>query len=79
MSNITGEEKTMKEQQDFSLTCEKLKQQIINLLNDSSFPPVIKYYITKDVYAQVENSYINYINMQLKQEKEQKKEETGIE
>ena len=65
--------------QDFSLTCEKFKQQIMNLFNDNNLPPVIKYYIMKDVYTQVEKSYINYINMQLQQEKEQKKEETGIE
>ena len=67
------------EQRDFSLTCEKLKQQIINLLNNNDLPPVVKYYITKDVYTQVEKSYINYINIQLEQEKKQKKEETGIE
>lgn len=69
----------MKEQQDFSLICENLKRQIINLLNNSILPPVVKYYITKDIYTQVEKSYINYINMQLQQEKEQEKEETGIE
>lgn len=79
MSDIIGEEKDMKEQQDFSLICEKLKQQIINLLNNNNLPPIIKYYITKDIYTQVEDSYINYINTQLQQEKEQKKEETGIE
>lgn len=79
MSNVIGEKRNMKKQQDFSLICEKLKQQIINLLNNNDLPPVIKYYITKDVYAQVENSYINYINAQLQQETEQNKEETGIE
>lgn len=68
------------EQQDFSLICEKLKQQIINLLNSNNLPPIIKYYITKDIYTQVEKSYINYINMQLQQQKKKDKEEkTGIE
>lgn len=62
-----------------SLTAEKLKQQIINLLNSQDLPPIIKYYIIKEINAQVEDSYINYINMQLQKEKEQKQEETGIE
>ena len=67
-------------EQDFSLICEKLKQQIINLLNSNNLPPIIKYYIIKDIYTQVEKSYINYINMQLQQQKkEEKEEETGIE
>ena len=70
-------------QQDFSLGCEKLKQQIVNLLNSNNLPPIIKYYIIKDINSQIENSYINYINEQLKQQQKQKKEEeekeTGIE
>ena len=67
------------EQQDFSLMCEKLKRQIIELLNSNNLPPIIKYYIIKDINTQVENTYINYINIQLQQETKQKKEETGIE
>ena len=65
--------------ENISLTAEKLKQQIINILNLQELPPIVKYYIIKDINTQVENSYINYINMQLQQEKKQKKEETGIE
>ena len=65
--------------ENISLIAEKIKQQIIGLLNSKDLPPIVKYYITKDIYTQVENSYINYINIQLQQEKEQKKEETGIE
>lgn len=65
--------------ENISLTAEKLKQQIIDILNLQELPPIVKYYIIKDINTQVENSYINYINMQLQQEKEQKKEETGIE
>ena len=65
--------------ENISLTAEKFKQQIINILNSQDLPPIIKYYIAKDIYTQVENSYINYINTQLQQEKKQKKEETGIE
>ena len=65
--------------ENISLTAEKLKQQIINILNLQELPPIVKYYIIKDINTQVENSYVNYINMQLQQEKEQKKEETGIE
>ena len=65
--------------ENISLTAEKLKQQIIDILNLQELPPIVKYYIIKDINTQVENSYINYINMQLQQEKKQKKEETGIE
>ena len=65
--------------ENISLTAEKLKQQIIDILNLQELPPIVKYYIIKDINTQVENSYVNYINMQLQQEKEQKKEETGIE
>lgn len=66
--------------ENISLTAERLKQQIINILNSQEeLPPIIKYYIIKDIYTQVENSYANYINIQLQQEKEQKKEKTGIE
>lgn len=61
---------------DFSLIAEKTKQQIINLLNSNNLPPIIKYYIIKDIYTQVENSYINYINMLLQQQKNKK---AGIE
>ena len=71
----------MEQQQDLSLFAEKLKQQIINLLNSNDLPPIVKYYIIKDINTQVENSYTDYINIQLKQEQQekQKKEETGIE
>jgi len=55
------------EQQDFSLTCEKFKQQIMNLLNSNNLPPIIKYYTIKDIYTNVEKSYIDYINIQLQQ------------
>lgn len=64
------------EQQDVSLFAEKLKQQIINLLNSNNLPPIIKYYIVKDISANVQDTYINYINTQLEQKE---KEETGIE
>jgi len=56
--------------ENISLTAEKLKQQIIDILNLQELPPIVKYYIIKDINTQVENSYINYINMQLQQEKE---------
>ena len=65
---------------NISLIAEKLKQQIINILNSQEeLPPIIKYYIIKDIYTQVENGYINYINVQLQQETEQNKEKTRIE
>ena len=67
------------EQNDFSLKCEKIKQQIIDLLSNNNLPPIIQYYITKELYTQIESSYINYIKVQLKQQQKQQKKETGIE
>ena len=65
--------------ENMSLIAEKLKQQIIGLLNSNNLPPIVKYYITKELYTQIESSYINYIKVQLKQEQKQQKKETGIE
>ncbi len=62
------------EQQDFSLTCEKFKQQIMNLLNSNNLPPIIKYYTIKDIYTNVEKSYIDYINIQLQQQNKEEKQ-----
>lgn len=65
--------------ENISLTTEKIKQEIINLLNSNKLPPVIIYYMIKDINNQIEIDYMNYINEQLKKEQEQKKKETGIE
>lgn len=65
--------------ENISLTTEKIKQEIINLLNSNKLPPVIIYYMIKDISNQIEIDYMNYINEQLKKEQEQKKKETGIE
>lgn len=62
-------------EQDFSLTCEKFKKQIFDLLNSNNLPPIIKYYIIKDINYQIEQSYKNYINIQLKQQQEQQEKE----
>lgn len=62
-------------EQDFSLTCEKFKKQILDLLNSNNLPPIIKYYIIKDINYQIEQSYKNYINIQLKQQQEQQEKE----
>ena len=51
------------EQNDFSLKCEKIKQQIIDLLSNNNLPPIIQYYIIKELYTQIESSYINYIKV----------------
>lgn len=60
---------------NISLIAEKLKQQIIGILNSNDLPPIIKYYIIKDIYSQIENTYINYINTQLQQEQQQDNKE----
>ena len=59
---------------EISLIAEKLTQQIIDLLNSKNLPPIIKYYIVKDINSQVENSYIEYINIQLQQQKKEEKQ-----
>jgi hypothetical protein len=48
--------------ENISLTTEKIKQEIINLLNSNKLPPVIIYYMIKDISNQIEIDYMNYIN-----------------
>ena len=48
--------------ENFNLQCDDLKNNIINILNQSGFPIVIIYYIIKDIYHDVENNYIGYLN-----------------
>ena len=48
--------------EDFNLKCDNLKYNIINILNESKLPIVMVYYIIKDIYHDVENSYIGYLN-----------------
>ena len=48
--------------EDFNIQCDNLKNNIINILNNSKLPVAIVYYIFKDIYHDVENSYIGYLN-----------------
>lgn len=59
---------------NISLLAQQLKQQIINKINNNNFlPPVLIYYIIKDIYEQVETTYQNYLlNIKTQSEQEDK-------
>lgn len=47
---------------DISLQGEQFKKNILNEINEAQLPPIIVYYIIKDIYDITENSYRNYLN-----------------
>ena len=47
---------------DISLRSEQIKQEIFKLLDESQLPPVIVYYITKEVADLTQRSYKAYLN-----------------
>lgn len=49
-------------EQDISLVMEEFKQNIIDTINNSHFPPAVSYYILKDIFANVEAQYFNYLD-----------------
>lgn len=46
---------------DISLQGEKFKEKILNEINIAKLPPIITYYIMRDICDIVENSYRNYL------------------
>ena len=48
-------------EQDMNLMAEQFKKDIISQINSVGLPPVLIYYIMKDVFATVETSYSNYL------------------
>lgn len=65
--------------ENFNLQCDDLKNNIINILNQSGFPIVIIYYIIKDIYHDVENNYIGYLNtIRMKEAKQVQKKIDNI-
>lgn len=53
---------------------EELKQKIIDLCNESQLPLEAIYFVTKDVWRDVENTLRQYQEVQKKQMKEEKEE-----
>lgn len=49
-------------EQDISVVIEEFKQNIIDTINNSHFPPAVTYYILKDIFATTEAQYFNYLN-----------------
>ena len=48
-------------EQDMNLMAEQFKKDIISQINAAGLPPVLIYYIMKDVFATVETSYSSYL------------------
>lgn len=48
-------------EQDISVVIEEFKQNIIDIINNSHFPPAVTYYILKDIFAITEAQYFNYL------------------
>lgn len=49
-------------EQDISVVIEEFKQNIIDTINNSHFPPAVTYYILKDIFATTEAQYFNYLD-----------------
>ena len=61
---------------DFNLVCDDLKIKLTNLINESELPVAATYYILKDIFHNVENFYIGYLNeKKIKQAAEQQKKD----
>lgn len=61
---------------DFNLVCDDLKIKLTNLINESELPVAAIYYILKDIFHNVENFYIGYLNeKKIKQAAEQQKKD----
>lgn len=48
-------------EQDINLIAEQFKKDIISQINAAGLPPILTYYIIKDIFTTVEASYSNYL------------------
>lgn len=53
---------------DFSLQVENFKNQVTDMVNSCGFPPIVLYYVMKDINQEVEKSYFQYLNRVSKEE-----------
>lgn len=61
---------------DFNLMCDDLKIKMTDLINESELPVAATYYILKDIFHNLENFYIGYLNeKKIKQVAEQQKKD----
>lgn len=56
------EQETLTKQKDINLMVEEFKQGLVNQINQSELPAAMVYYIFKDTFTNVEQSYFNYLN-----------------
>ena len=73
-------------QKDISLSIEDYKNNVVDAVNSSEFPPAIIYYIIKDIFQNVEQNYLSYIqqakreeNKMLEQQQQEEQEEETVE
>ena len=64
-------------EQNINLMIEDFKDNLINTINNTGFPPSIVYYILKDVYSNVESSYFSYLRQQKRQVAENQLQQLG--
>ena len=55
---------------------EQLKQQLVQVVNNSNLPLEAIYYVCKDFFRDVDNTYKQFLIQQSKKEQEQEKENT---
>ncbi len=61
------EQETLTKQKDINLMVEEFKQRLVDTINQSELPAAMVYYIFKDTFTNVEQSYFNYLNEASKQ------------
>ena len=47
---------------DFNYKCNKLKQDLEIIINESNMPIAAIYFIFKDIFSDIEKTYIAYLN-----------------
>lgn len=55
-------------ERDSNLIVEQFKTDLIDAINHSNLPIAVVYYVAKDVFKDLEETYTNYVNKALKDE-----------
>lgn len=53
---------------DFSLQVEDFKKSMTSMVNHSNLPPAMLYYISKDIFQEIEKSYFQYLDRTAREE-----------
>ena len=48
-------------EQNVNLLVEQFRQELLDKIQRAPFPPAVSYYITKDVFRDIENQYFGYL------------------